>query len=98
MVSRAATDKLTEVRNELKKLRVTVSLSLSQISKDEIEKMRRRCHLYIEWKCAEDDATPSSEAEPMKTRHLSRALNARRLKEFLVNDFPAPLKNVTIIS
>ena len=59
--------------------------------------MRRRSHLYIEWKCAEDEAMPSSEAKPMRTHHLSKALNAQRLEEFLVNNFPAPLKNITII-
>ena len=73
-------------------------LSLSKISKDEIEEMRRRRHLYIEWKCTEDEATPSSEAKPMRMLHLSKALNARRLEEFLVNNFPAPLKDITIIS
>ena len=52
----------------------------------------------MEQKGAEDEATPSSEAKLMRTRHLSKALNARRLEEFLANDFPAPLKNVKIIS
>ena len=73
-------------------------LSLSKISKNEIEEMRRRRHLYIDWKCVGDEATPSSKAKPMRTRHLSRSLNARQLEEFLVNDFPAPLKNITIIN
>ena len=40
------TDKLTEVRNELMKLRATIFLL--KISKDEIERMRRRRHFYIE--------------------------------------------------
>ena len=43
--SRIATDKLTEVKVELTKIRATVSLP--KISKDEREKMRRRCHLYM---------------------------------------------------
>ena len=72
-------------------------LSLSKISKEEIDEMRRRSRLYIEWKCAEDEATPSSKVKLMRTRYLSKALNAQRLEEFLVNNFPAPLKNITII-
>ena len=68
-------------------------LSLSKISKDEIGRMRRRPHIYIEQKCAEDEATPSSEMELMRTRHLSKALNVRQLEEFPVNDLSTPLKN-----
>ena len=45
---------------------------------------------------SEDEVTPSSEAKPMRTRHLSKVLNARRLEESHVNNFPASLKNITI--
>ena len=70
-------------------------LSLSKIIKDEIGEMRRRTPLYIEWKGTEDEATPSSEAKPMGTGHVSKALNAR-LEESHVNNFPASLKNMTV--
>ena len=83
-----------ELKNKVAEFRPTVSLS--QISKDEIGEMRRRTPLYIEWKGAEDKAMPSSEAKPMGTRHVSKALNARRLEESHVNNFPASLKNMTI--
>ena len=43
-------DKLTEVKDEL---------SLSKISKDEIDRMKRMHHIYIEKKYVEDEATPS---------------------------------------
>ena len=68
-------------------------LSLSKISKDEIGRMRRRRHIYIEQKCVEDEETPSSEVEPMRTHHLSKALYVRQLEEFPVNDLSTPLKN-----
>ena len=50
-------------------------LSLSKISNDEIERMRRMHNIYIEKKCAEDKVMPSLEVEPTRTRHMSRALN-----------------------
>ena len=56
-------------------------LSLSKISKDEIERMWRKHHIYREKKCAEDEATPSSESGPTRARHVSRALNELRLEE-----------------
>ena len=43
-------DKLTEVKDEL---------SLSKISKDEIDRMKRMRHIYREKKYVEDEATPS---------------------------------------
>ena len=85
---------VTELMNKVTEFRATVALS--KISKGEIGEMRRRTPLYIEWKGAEDEATPSSEAKPMETRHVSKALNARRLEESHVNNFPASLKNMTI--
>ena len=77
---------VTELRNKVTEFKAM--LSLSKISKDELRKMRRKTPLYIEWKGAEDKATPSSEAKPMGTRHVSKALNARRLEESHVNNFP----------
>ena len=56
-------------------------LSLSKISKDEIEKMRRMHHIYRKKKHVEDEATPSSETGPMGTQHVSSALNVLRLEE-----------------
>ena len=85
---------VTKLMNKVTEFRATVSLS--KISKGEIGEMRRRTPLYIEWECAKDEATSSSEAKPMGTRHMSKALNARRLEESHVNNFPASLKNMTI--
>ena len=65
-------DKLTEVKDEL---------SLSKISKDEIDRMKRMRHIYIEKKYVEDEATPSSKTEPTRTRHVSRTLNVLWLEE-----------------
>ena len=42
-------------------------LSLSKISKDEIERMKRMCHIYRKKKCVKDEATPLSETEPTRT-------------------------------
>ena len=75
-------DKVTKVKDELTKLEATISLSLSKISKDEMEKMRKMRYIYRKEKHAEDKATPSSETEPTETRHVSWALNVSRLKEF----------------
>ena len=50
----------------------------------------------MEQKGAEDEAMPSSEAKPMRTRHLSKALNARRLEKNPMNNIPASSKNNTI--
>ena len=72
-------------------------LSLSKISKDEIERMRRMRHIYIGKKCVEDEVTPSSEAEPTRTCHVSRALNEQQLDESPINDLPTPL-NQKIVS
>ena len=80
---------VTELRNKVTEFKVMVSLS--KISKDEIREMRRRTPLYIEWKGVEDEATPSSEAKPMGTLHVFKALNARRLEESHVNNFPTSL-------
>ena len=85
---------VTELMNKVTEFRATVSLS--KISKSEIGEMRRRTPLYIKWKGAEEETTPSSETKPMGTHHVSKALNARRLEESHVNNFPASLKNMTI--
>ena len=75
-------DKVTKVKDELTELEATISLSLSKISKDEMEKMRKMRYIYRKEKHAEDEATPSSETEPTETRHVSWALNVSRLNEF----------------
>ena len=53
-------DKVTKVKDELTELEATISLSLSKISKDEMEKMRKMRYIYRNEKHAEDEATPSS--------------------------------------
>ena len=75
-------DKVTEVKDELMELEATISLSLSKISKDEMEKMRKMRYIYRKEKRAEDKTTPSSEMGPTEARHMSWALNVSRLKEF----------------
>ena len=56
-------------------------LSLSKISKDEMEKMREMRHIYREKKYAKDEATPLSETGPTEARHLYRVLNVSWLEE-----------------
>ena len=47
-------DKVTEVKDELMELEATISLSLSKISKDEMEKMRKMRYIYRKEKHVED--------------------------------------------
>ena len=50
---------MTEVKNELTESKATVSLS--KISQNEMEKMRKMCYIYRKEKRAKDEATPSSD-------------------------------------
>ena len=72
---------MTKVKDELTELEATISLSLSKISKDEMEKMRKMCYIYRKEKHMEDEATPSSETGPTEDRHVFWALNASRIEE-----------------
>ena len=48
-------------------------------------------HYILEEKCVEGEATPLSRNEDNESAPRVRALNGWRLKESLINDFPAPL-------
>ena len=78
-VLRLTTYKVTEVKDELMESKATVSLS--KISQNEMEKMRKMCYIYRKEKHMEDEATPSSETGPTEARHVSWALNVSQLKE-----------------
>ena len=73
------TDEVTEVKNELTESKATVSLS--KISQNEMEKMRKMCYIYRKEKRAEDEVTPSSETGPTEDQHVSWALNVSQLEE-----------------
>ena len=66
-------------------------LSISRISKVEIEEWGEGCALYMGEKCTEDEATPSSRSRANENAPRVRALNEWRLEESPINDFPTPL-------
>ena len=66
-------------------------LSISRISKVEIEEWGEGCALYMGEKCTEDEATPSSRSRANENAPRVRALNEWQLEESPINDFPTPL-------
>ena len=56
---------MTEVKDELTESKVTVSLS--KISQNEMEKMRKMHYIYRKEKCVEDEVMPSSKTRPTKS-------------------------------
>ena len=89
------TNKLTEVKDELTKAKVTGFLS--KISKVEIERIRRMRHIYRGKNVRKTKQRLCPEAELTRMHHVSEALNEWRLQESLINDLPTPL-NQKIVS
>ena len=71
--------KVTELKNKLMKFKATVSFS--KINENKIGEMRRRAPIIYGMKGRGRRSDVSSEAQPIGTRHVSKALNARQLEE-----------------
>ena len=64
--------KVMKVKARLTESKVMVSLSLSKISQNEMEKNEEGAlYIYSKEKCVEDEATPLSETGPTEGRHVS---------------------------
>ena len=68
-------------------------LSLQKISRVEIEENEGEVLFIYGKKGCGRRSDASSEAEPIKTSHLSKALNTQRFEETHVNNIPASLEN-----